>query len=958
MKTETHVDEGSKKNPLSTKSEDSWKSHETEGHGYPESVLLNTKKVSPRPIGVDESVEHENLVKDTNIKPKNGPERSNDNKKFTAGYHVSNSIDPREFSQNIESQSGHHDQSVPTEESPLLPGSDLENWAGVGIGVSERASELQSNVSRFVHNRRLWKIILYLMLLLLLMLALLALVDFQKLANEAFKTELQEISVLSINQRGVTFLVAGKVETNYENISNLFLRHVAHAGSLLVGGVIISPRNNCSVFVTTENVVGAHLLDIFPPEIAVDLIDHRTSDIEFISDAAFANGAPSIIKAILSHGFSNPLDLKVEARLSPKILGKWFSLNLKTASIFQEIKIPFNKQKLPLEISNLRVNDRNNRMEVGFHSGISPLPVTFSIGKVEWNVAIADCNMNPVITGDWVTSSISFSPDVETEFQVSGIIKEIPPDLLHICSNGLTPANHFARLIVNDKTLNAFIRAKNSELNLESLPEWLFKILSDTSLQVSLPIPHISGNSGNIFDYEYVIESSNILTETDENGDLKVLLDTNAYIGLNSPAKVFDINLSASKIKSKLTLLDSNKTLLEGLIPGSGNMYLIPQSSLSDKLYLAIRNFSASIRDPSLAGRYLNSILKQELVNIPDWAIDLEEMCLTLPLMSILLKDLQFKGEPTFQKKSIKNLQSNSKFLDWLLQRAEVLADQIFCVSSSPEHVELLVDFQITNPLNASVGVINDMLIFDLSYNGSSVGIVSLENFKVPDSKERILLTASLTLFYKSEPQRILLEDFISHVISGSENTFFGIAGSKPDSSNKETGLSKLLQEIDIDGMRLPELTFTYNQGSTSSIMQKRDVVNEDKIMKTDLELKQSPFLVDATFHLWSSEIELTVFNPLANMELQVKILSCLASYKGESLAHIEESEVLIIPPGIQLTPRIPIKISSGIGADILRKAINGNLAMDVVAELSVFVGQFPTDLIYRGSGLTAKVKI
>ncbi|GEQ71650.1 hypothetical protein JCM33374_g5336 [Metschnikowia sp. JCM 33374] len=851
-----------------------------------------------------------------------------------------------------------------TEETPLLRGSDIENRAGAGFGVSERTRDFQTTLAAAFRSRTLWKSVIVSLLLMSLVITLVLMIDFQNLANEAFSTDIQSVSVLGIHERGLTFSVVGTIETNYENISSTVLRHLAKTTSLLVGGVVVAPKGNCSVYVTTDEVSGVHLMDIFPPEIEVDLIDHRVSEVDFVSDAYIAeDGAVRIIKSILSHGLLNPLTLKVEVRSASTVSGKWFSLHTKPMSIFHVLQLPLEKRELGLEIHHLNVSAKKTHTEVAFSSIVSPLPVKIGLGSIDWNIAVPDCNLEPVNIGKWSTSKVEFDPKVPTQVSVYGALKEIPPPMFELCADGLTPINRLICSVVNEKTIDLFFSARGSEVTSRALPGWLFNILTSFYVNASLPVPQIIGNSDIDFYTGYSIDSANLVVSTNENGILRMSADLRIFVDMNS-LDAIDFNVSTSNIRSTVVLSERNETFLEALIPGTGTMGLLHPPTASNILSLDYHNISVTVTEPGVAGRYLQQALTCSEVQVPDWVVYLKEAYLQSPLGSTLLKDLRFESNSLAisPQNFIVPYRQNLTFIDWLLMSAQMSTDRIFCISSSSSHAKFLVDFQITNPLNVLVSIPDDVLRFDIKYNHTTVGSVKFDGLKIPQSGERIMLTAEITIFYVSSSQRVVAEDFVSHIISGAENTFFGIAGSSAASPEDETGLSRFLQEISVDGIRLPALNFTRNEPSKGEIQSYLlpEIRGSDDLIvaTTDLDAKQSPFLVDATFHLWTSEIELTVFNPISNMELKVQIINCLASYKGESLAHIEWSEVLIIPPGICVTPRIPIKLSTGIGADILRKAINGDLAMDVVAELSVFVDQFPAELMYRGTGLQAKVKI
>ncbi|GME69430.1 unnamed protein product [[Candida] boidinii] len=118
-------------------------------------------------------------------------------------------------------------------------------------------------------------------------------------------------------------------------------------------------------------------------------------------------------------------------------------------------------------------------------------------------------------------------------------------------------------------------------------------------------------------------------------------------------------------------------------------------------------------------------------------------------------------------------------------------------------------------------------------------------------------------------------------------------------------------------------------------------------------------FLIGSTMHLMSSQIEITMLNPFSNCEIMVTIIEARAKYKDTLLGYINEETVLVVPPGIYTTPRIPIKYdTSGVGSEILRKALNGELKVEVEAIFKIRLDNYELELLYAGSGVSTKIRL
>ncbi|GME83820.1 unnamed protein product [Ambrosiozyma monospora] len=108
-----------------------------------------------------------------------------------------------------------------------------------------------------------------------------------------------------------------------------------------------------------------------------------------------------------------------------------------------------------------------------------------------------------------------------------------------------------------------------------------------------------------------------------------------------------------------------------------------------------------------------------------------------------------------------------------------------------------------------------------------------------------------------------------------------------------------------------------------------------------------------------SSEISLTVYNPITNHEVIIQLIEGKASHEDTALGYISKPQLLVIPPGIYKTPKIPITYASnGIGAQLLKDALNGELDVDSYALMKVWVGWFEMDILYESSGVDTKIRL
>ncbi|KAJ6012712.1 hypothetical protein N7522_003067 [Penicillium canescens] len=119
-------------------------------------------------------------------------------------------------------------------------------------------------------------------------------------------------------------------------------------------------------------------------------------------------------------------------------------------------------------------------------------------------------------------------------------------------------------------------------------------------------------------------------------------------------------------------------------------------------------------------------------------------------------------------------------------------------------------------------------------------------------------------------------------------------------------------------------------------------------------------FIQDATFYLWSSTAEFTLFSPLTETDVLITSIDATAFYeKNDPIGRIQNHDPFKVPPGLSQTPRLPVDLNiGGVGYDALRKALGQSLEMDAVAKVGVQIRNYVDVVLYRGKGIAAKVRI
>lgn len=787
--------------------------------------------------------------------------------------------------------------------------------------------------------------------------------NIESLLNQAVRPDIQSVSVLEITDDGVSVHVIGSVFVEYEEIANYFYRNVLKMAGLLIGGVTVVPQNGCKIFLSGDLFPQAHVLDVFPPEQSVDLIDRRITEIDFISEAQLVQeNLADLTRALLSVDTLVPLELDVEILTSPKVKSRWFHYDSGEISIAHHILVQASEMSMPLQIDDLSVEMSNKSVALDISaSSTRELPLQIELDSVEWEVALPDCSGEPTILGEWVSEPLKLEPNERASVSVHGKVENVPDILLEICPDGVSPFNKFTNELLSENILKVSLRAKQSKQNRSKLPSWLYKVISLTFFPIQAPVPTSQTDYLDLIANYTMANISLIVPETSADAStLSTQIGADTLLDLELPFLASNVAASVSDILATFTALDEEEKLLEVTSNGQDSLEFSTSDSLSGVLSTHSRDAQVEVLSPLKVGKLINEFFKKFQLDIPIWEFNLQQGDLHLPILNTQLRNLRFQ-----HKTESMYMNEDEGFFDRLLRMMDVHIDQIFYVDLNKTHVEFVIDLKITNPLDVLLLVPNDILAFGYLYNNTDIGTVFFENVEIPANAESLELSLSMNLACETNEQRVFAEEFVSKVISAAEGTQLGVRGK----SLKNPALTALLTEIELDNLKFPVIHFENDKEDdggedegklkmTENSVSLRNLKNSLSTLEEEAPLRKSPFLIDATIHVLTSEIELTIYNPVSNAELMAEIIKCQATYKGDTLANIEKSELMLIPPGIYKTPKIPIKVSQGIGSDILRKAMNGNLFVEVTASLGVRIDKFSMQLLYHGEGLTATVKL
>lgn len=247
-------------------------------------------------------------------------------------------------------------------------------------------------------------------------------------------------------------------------------------------------------------------------------------------------------------------------------------------------------------------------------------------------------------------------------------------------------------------------------------------------------------------------------------------------------------------------------------------------------------------------------------------------------------------------------------------------------IEESEDSLILLSNINITNPFNINIVNSVDEINFDFLTN-VQIGRVSILPFTLIAQESNVLQFA-FSLKDESPVAKHQVEEFIGEFIS-SESLEFKVQGHEVYQNKPFTSLlSQISHNVKI---------------------------KNDTISVTD------DFILETTMHLFSKSVELTLFDPIEDLELDVCILEAHANYEGELLGELPEPQHLKLTQGINHSPLIPVEYSdSSAGWKVVREALKSGKYVPVDTEvlMHVNIGRYPMDLYYKGKQMLSKIRI
>lgn len=118
-------------------------------------------------------------------------------------------------------------------------------------------------------------------------------------------------------------------------------------------------------------------------------------------------------------------------------------------------------------------------------------------------------------------------------------------------------------------------------------------------------------------------------------------------------------------------------------------------------------------------------------------------------------------------------------------------------------------------------------------------------------------------------------------------------------------------------------------------------------------------FIQETTMHLFSSTATFSLKSPFSRSTMYITHLDATAYHEGEPAGSILYEEEIKVEPGITETPKLPVEWSlDSIGFGAIRQALGGTLRLSAEAKTGVRMGEYQTELWFKGKSIGAKVRL
>ncbi|KAF2471513.1 uncharacterized protein BDR25DRAFT_393166 [Lindgomyces ingoldianus] len=796
--------------------------------------------------------------------------------------------------------------------------------------------------------KRRWPSILALIILCLvvviIMLGFLTTEAVQEYAIQAADFHPTKLSLDSLTDTGVRVRVQGLFTMDASKVRKTSVRNIGRLGAWIAREVE-SEATHVDLYLPEYGTAMVGTARV--PGIKVNIRNRHTTHLSFFAD--LDPGSFDNIRNIANDWLDGRLgqirikgkaDVPLKSGLIP--LG---SQSIEESLVFQGHDLP----SLPrYDITKFNIREaRNGSHGMGADFSIlvtNEYPVDFSIPPVSVDVLVDGCVPSDpyIMVGTAATERVHVEPKVDMQVNVTGKVESLPEELTAECPNSLkSPLDSFIGNYMHGEGSTVYIKC--CKFPDPETPDWTRALLRD----ITVPVPFAGRDMGNLiknFSLDDVHFSFPDLFADPDSPEAQPQISAlvKVEVGLpnemNFPLNVTGIGANADvfyhrKKFGKLHLTRwqaANSTRIEA--HGEEGPSLLVEADIKDAPLEILDDdvFSEVVKGIVLGGRPITLDIKA--------AMDVE---VNTPIGKFAVREIPAEGvvpvKPVGHDKGGKGFGALSPRIY-----------NLTIMDTSPTGVTLQALVNFTNPTKYSATV--PYFNINILVNDTILGQATAKNvFVHPGNNTNVAVTAVYDPITNSgRAGKFIGKELLSQYISG-YNTSLTLQthnGTIPSQPSLGFALSHLPVTLPTPRLHGPKPPSDGNDPKDPN----DDPSNDD----------DSPhFIRDATMHLISSTAVFTLASPLSTTTLYITNLNATAFYDGNPSGKILYELPFAVPPGLSMTPRLPVDWSLGsVGYEAIKKALGGTLKLSAYADVSVRIGRWNQDIWFRGGAIGANVRL
>lgn len=381
------------------------------------------------------------------------------------------------------------------ENTPLLSRQDEESqttYSGQQNGTAMPRAESISSLDAKPTKQRRWPTIIALTVLCVG--TVIAIIGFaipsiaQEYAQEALTFEPQSVSIDSFTSFGVRTRIQGDFLLDASKVKKKSLRNLGKAATW-VAREVKSGESEVEVYLPEYDDVLLGTARVPPVKVNIRPNHHNNLDILADLEPGDVDGIRRVAKDFLDGRLDG-----ISARAIARVPLRSGLINLGTQMVEQVLH--FNKGQVPAKpeynITNLRFAEYG---PPGHPDGVrakttisarNDYPISFDVPPLNFDVLLPDCNSEYSRLAIASTDQIRILPKHMVKASVTGFIEQLPTALTRACPrSSSSPLDKLVAEYLAGKNATVYVRGGDQDS--QETPDWIGKILGDTTLPFTLP---------------------------------------------------------------------------------------------------------------------------------------------------------------------------------------------------------------------------------------------------------------------------------------------------------------------------------------------------------------------------------------------------------------------------------------------------------------------------------------